>query len=109
MSRTNDEGLVSPPQVPPELIPLLDVSFDENLSEIMNEFAEHNHQTVASSENTVVNLNPNAQFLNLNLTEVESFISNQENANTVKKTLRDVNLVRKFLKMKIAISMKFLV
>ena len=101
MSRTNDEGLVSPPQVPPELIPLLDVSFDENLSEIMDEFDqnEHNRQTVAS-ENTVVNLNPNAQFLNLNLNEVESFISNQENANTVKKTLRDVNLVRKLLKMK---------
>ena len=105
MSRTNDVGLVSPPQVPPELIPLLDVSFDENLSEIMDEFdqnsssVEHNHQTVAS-ENTVANLNPNAQFLNLNLTEVESFLSNQENANTVKKTLRDVNLVRKFLKMK---------
>ena len=101
MSRTNDEGLVSPPQVPPELIPLLDVSFDENLSEIMDEFdqnslsAEHNHETVAS-ENTVVNLNPNT----LNLNEVESFISNQENANTVKKTQRDVNLVRKFLKMK---------
>ena len=101
MSRTNYVGLVSPPQVPPELIPLLDVSFDENLSEIMDEFDqnEHNRQTVAS-ENTVVNLNPNAQFLNLNLNEVESFISNQENANTVKKTLRDVNLVRKFLKMK---------
>ena len=35
-SRTNGEGLVSPPQVPPELTPLLDVSFDENLSEITN-------------------------------------------------------------------------
>ena len=88
------------------MIPLLDVSFDENLSEIVNEFdqnsssAEHNHQTVASSENTAVNLNPNAQFLNLNLTKVESFISNQENSNTVKKILKDVNLVRQFLKMK---------
>ena len=69
--------------------------FDQNSSS-----AEHNHQTVASSENTAVNLNPNAQFLNLNLPKVESFISNQENSNTVKKILRDVNLVRKFLKMK---------
>ena len=57
----------TPPQVPPELIPLLDVSFDENLSEIMDEFdqnslsAEHNHETVAS-ENTVVNLNPKRTF-----------------------------------------------
>ena len=66
MSRTSGEGMVSEPQVPPELIPLPDISFDENFSEIMNEFdqnsssAEHNHQTVASSENTAVNLNPNA-------------------------------------------------
>ena len=95
-----------PPQVFPELIPLLDVSFDEIVSEIMNEFdqisssAEHNHQTVAYSKNTAVYLNPNAQFLKQNFTEVESFISNQENPNTVKKTLRDVNLVRKLLKMK---------
>ena len=80
MSRTNGEGLVSPASSTPWMIPLLDVSFDENLSETMNEFdqnsssAEHNHQTVASSENTAVNLNPNAQFLNLNLTKVESFI-----------------------------------
>ena len=65
-SWTNGEGLIFPPQVHPELIPLLDVSFDENLSEIINEFkqssssAEHNHQTVASSENTAVNLNPNS-------------------------------------------------
>ena len=65
----------------------------------MNEFyqnsssAEHNHQTVSSSENTAVNLNPNAQFLNLNFTEVK-----KKTSNTVKETLRDVNLVRKFLK-----------
>ena len=67
-----------PPQVFPELIPLLDVSFDEIVSEIMNEFdqisssAEHNHQTVAYSKNTAVYLNPNAQFLKQNFTEMES-------------------------------------
>ena len=75
----------------------------------MNEFDQNSSsadQTVAFSENTAVNLNPNAQFLNLNFTEVESL-----KLNTVKKTLRDVNLVRKFLKTKNGNcdSMKFLV
>ena len=96
-------------------IPLLDVSFYEILSEIMNEFdqkssaAEHNHQIVGS-ENAVVNLNPNAVFQpEFNRGGIIHF--KQENANTVKKTLRNVNLVRKFLEMKIkiAISMKFLI
>ena len=88
---SNGEDLVSPPQVAPELIPVLDVSYDDNFSEIMNEFdqnissAEHYHQTIVSSEKTAVNLNPNAQFLNMNFTEAESFISNQENSSTVKK------------------------
>ncbi|XP_061174899.1 uncharacterized protein KIAA1958 homolog [Saccostrea echinata] len=102
LSDTHDEGLAPP--VSPELIPILDISFDENLSDILNDLEQNPSAEISESARptvqTEVRVNNDPQFIDLKFNDVETFITNQENSNTIKKTLKDVNLVRKFLKMK---------
>lgn len=44
--KTHREGL-DPPEGPSELIPLLDISIDENLYEVMNEFAQNSSAEIS--------------------------------------------------------------
>jgi hypothetical protein len=67
----NDKGLAAPPEVPPELIPLLDKIIQELES--------------APTQQTITVPESNPQFVPMEMNEVEMFIAKQENTNTVKK------------------------
>lgn len=60
--KTHGKGL-APPEGPSELIPLLDISIDENLCEVLNEFAQNS--SAAISESVLAQTEPSAKLLPL--------------------------------------------
>lgn len=64
-------------------------NFEQNLS------VENSESVPIQKEPSV---NSDTRFVDVKFDEVETFITNQKNSNTIKKILREVNLIRKFIK-----------
>lgn len=64
-------------------------NFEQNLS------VENSESVPIQKEPSV---NSDTRFVDVKFDEVETFITNQKNTNTIKKILREVNLIRKFIK-----------
>lgn len=64
-------------------------NFEQNLS------VENSESVPIQKEPSV---NSDTRFVDVKFEEIETLITNQINSNTIKKILREVNLIRKFIK-----------
>lgn len=71
------------------------VAVSDTEEQFVNTAIENTEQK--HSDPDPINVN---QFIEIDDNDVENFIAGQQNKNTVKKTMRDLNIVKKFLKLK---------